>query len=262
MFIFTSGSSALLGRPRCGLSIWLSLLAIFNTLFWVYVHFSFHEKTDKTRKYSEVHHFRMLGVQSINTERASLSWWSAVFALTLETSAVIRFSRRLVNTDQLQLINPVFNLSVDAELISTDYSCSVCDRLRLISHIEVYSAHPHMDSLSPSVCDWITTLWRLVSVPLYLQERDGYLKAIWSHLSGKQISWACNVAQQNGDYRLSLLLPQVTGSTMSRRLLQEQLNDWEKLKVRPTDKQTGRQTSRQTSRETSRQGGRQAGRHH
>ena len=27
LFIFTSSSSALLGRPRCGLSIWLSLLA-------------------------------------------------------------------------------------------------------------------------------------------------------------------------------------------------------------------------------------------
>ena len=50
VFIFTSGSSALLGRPRCGLSIWLSLLAIFNTLFWVYVNF-FHKKTDKTRNY-------------------------------------------------------------------------------------------------------------------------------------------------------------------------------------------------------------------
>ena len=37
VFIFPSGSSALLGRPRCGLPIWLSLLAIFNTLFWVYV---------------------------------------------------------------------------------------------------------------------------------------------------------------------------------------------------------------------------------
>ena len=49
VFIFTSGSSALLGRPRCGLSIWLSLLAILNTLFWVYANL-FHEKTDKTRK--------------------------------------------------------------------------------------------------------------------------------------------------------------------------------------------------------------------
>ena len=47
-FIFTSGSSALLGRPRCGLSNWQSLLAVFNTLFRVSASFS-NEKTDKTR---------------------------------------------------------------------------------------------------------------------------------------------------------------------------------------------------------------------
>ena len=51
VFIFTSGSSALLGCPRCGLSIWLSLLAIFNTVFWVYANL-FHEKTGKSQKYS------------------------------------------------------------------------------------------------------------------------------------------------------------------------------------------------------------------
>ena len=76
VFIFTSGSSALLGRPHiCGLSIWLSLLAIFNTLFWVYINFFFHEKKDKTRKYSKAAIFircengcqRLLGAQSINT---------------------------------------------------------------------------------------------------------------------------------------------------------------------------------------------------
>ena len=38
--------------PTLCLSIWLSLLAIFNTLFWVYANI-FHEKTDKTRKYSK-----------------------------------------------------------------------------------------------------------------------------------------------------------------------------------------------------------------
>ena len=41
VFIFTSGSSALLWCPR----LWLSLLAIFNTLSWVNANF-FHEKTD------------------------------------------------------------------------------------------------------------------------------------------------------------------------------------------------------------------------
>ena len=75
VFLFTSDSWALLGRLHCGLSIWLSLLAIFNTLFWVYVNF-FHEKTDKTRKYSKSAIFlwyengrrRLLGAQSINSE--------------------------------------------------------------------------------------------------------------------------------------------------------------------------------------------------
>ena len=75
VFIFTSGSSALLGHPRYGLSIWLSLLAIFNTLLWVYANL-FHEETDKARKYSKSAIFiwnengrrRLLGAQSINTE--------------------------------------------------------------------------------------------------------------------------------------------------------------------------------------------------
>ena len=75
VFIFTSGSSALLGRPRCGLSIWLSLLVIFNTAFWIYA-FLFHEKTGKTREYSKSAIFVwykngrrwLLGAQSINSE--------------------------------------------------------------------------------------------------------------------------------------------------------------------------------------------------
>ena len=79
VFIFSRGSSALLvGHPRCGLSIWLSLFAIFNPLFWVYANV-FHEKTDKTRKYSKSAIFvryekgrrRLQGAQSINTERAT-----------------------------------------------------------------------------------------------------------------------------------------------------------------------------------------------
>ena len=80
VFIFTSGSSALLRRPRCGLLIWPLLLAIFNALCWVYVHF-LHEKTDKPRKYSKSTIFLwyknvcqwLLATQSINTVRASLN---------------------------------------------------------------------------------------------------------------------------------------------------------------------------------------------
>ena len=70
---FTSSSSALLGCPRCGLSIWLSLLATLNTLFWVYGKSFFHEKIDKARKYSKSAIFvwyengrrQLLGTQSI-----------------------------------------------------------------------------------------------------------------------------------------------------------------------------------------------------
>ena len=78
VFIFTSGTSSLLGHPRCGVSIWLSLLAIFDKLFWVYADL-FHEKTNKTREYSKSAIFiwyengcrRLLGAQSINSKRAS-----------------------------------------------------------------------------------------------------------------------------------------------------------------------------------------------
>ena len=72
VFIFTSGSSALLGWPCCGLSIWLSLLAIFNTLSWVYVNLS-HEKTSSNSAifvWYENGRRRILGAQSINTESA------------------------------------------------------------------------------------------------------------------------------------------------------------------------------------------------
>ena len=60
VFIFTSGSWALLGRPCCGLSIWLLLLAIFNTLFWVYA--------KKVSRENEQNGRRWFGAQSINAE--------------------------------------------------------------------------------------------------------------------------------------------------------------------------------------------------
>ena len=80
VFIFTSGSSALLGRPRCGLSIWLSILAIFNTLSWVYaIFFSWENtKTLGTTIFVQYEYVcrRLQDVQSINSERVSsrLHW--------------------------------------------------------------------------------------------------------------------------------------------------------------------------------------------
>ena len=104
MFIFTSGSSALLGHPRCGLSIWLSLLAIFNTLLWVYAN-RLHEKTDKTRKYSKSAIFAwyekgrpwLLGAQSINTERASLTYCAVVITPGTTFSLPSCFSCNITN---------------------------------------------------------------------------------------------------------------------------------------------------------------------
>ena len=76
VFIFTSGSSFRLGRTHCGFSIWLSLFAIFTTLYANL----FHEKTDKTQEYSKSTIFvryengrlQLLGAQSSNSDRASL----------------------------------------------------------------------------------------------------------------------------------------------------------------------------------------------
>ena len=60
VFIFISSSLALLERPRCGLSIWLSQLAIFDTLFRV-CQFLFSRENGQNKKILEVLHFRMIG---------------------------------------------------------------------------------------------------------------------------------------------------------------------------------------------------------
>ena len=91
IFIFTSSTSALLGHPRCGVSIWLSLLAIFDQLFWVYADL-FHEKTNKTREFSKSAIFiwyengcrRLLGVQSI-TARELLQEFQKLRKLPVST---------------------------------------------------------------------------------------------------------------------------------------------------------------------------------
>ncbi|XP_048584697.1 nuclear pore complex protein Nup98-Nup96 isoform X1 [Nematostella vectensis] len=62
-------------------------------------------------------------------------------------------------------------------------------------------------------------------------EDGDYLNAIFSHLTGQQISKASRLAQRHGDYRLSLLLSQATSSSAIRYLLQKQLSDWEQVKA-------------------------------
>ena len=67
--------------PTLWLLIWLLLLAIFNTLFWVYTIFFMRKQTkhkntlksDTIFIWYENDYRRLLGAQSINTEKASLS---------------------------------------------------------------------------------------------------------------------------------------------------------------------------------------------
>ena len=73
--------------------------------------------------------------------------------------------------------------------------------------------------------------WRLLYAITPFQESD-HVKSIFSYLTGKQISKACHTAQEHGDYRLSLLLSQVTGNSVTRNLVYKQLADWQELKVR------------------------------
>ena len=78
VFIFTYGSSALLGRP----TLWfidptVAILAIFNTLFWIYGNFS-HEKMDKTRKCSKTFSYKTKWPPTV-TRRAKHQYWEGFF---------------------------------------------------------------------------------------------------------------------------------------------------------------------------------------
>ena len=63
-----------------------------------------------------------------------------------------------------------------------------------------------------------------------IQDND-HLRIIFSLLTGKQINAACQVAQSNGDSRLSLLLAQSSGNMILRQWLLKQLDDWLEHKV-------------------------------
>ena len=114
LFIFTSGSSALLGCPHCGLSTWLLLLAIFKTLFWVYANLFFStRKWKKTWEYLKSTifvyingHRWLLGVQSINSERpltfkSTSTFLLAVFFSTTKINMPGFFPSHLLKECQL-----------------------------------------------------------------------------------------------------------------------------------------------------------------
>ena len=139
VFIFTSGSSALLGRPRCGLATGLSLLATFHTLFWVDANFFFffYEETDKTWKYSKSAIF----VWYENGRRWSVStcckkclrfWGSSPLALWMvfqlaSSMAVTAKSTRLWYSITLQRILRIWS--------NFWYDC--CDMSRLVRQARV-----------------------------------------------------------------------------------------------------------------------------
>ncbi|XP_061485203.1 nuclear pore complex protein Nup98-Nup96 isoform X2 [Rhineura floridana] len=64
-----------------------------------------------------------------------------------------------------------------------------------------------------------------------LAQNDNPAEAVFSYLTGKQISEACRLAQQSGDHRLALLLSQLVGSLEVRELLAMQLADWHQLQA-------------------------------
>ena len=52
-----------------------------------------------------------------------------------------------------------------------------------------------------------------------------------SLLSGNQISQACRLAQEAHDHRLALLVAQAAGADFPRKLLAEQLLNWNEQEV-------------------------------
>ncbi|CAF0852273.1 unnamed protein product [Brachionus calyciflorus] len=59
------------------------------------------------------------------------------------------------------------------------------------------------------------------------KNKENYLSAIFSYLSGNRLLDACNVAIENSDYRLALLISQSSGSNDTvRTMMKKQLNEW------------------------------------
>jgi nuclear pore complex protein Nup98-Nup96 len=72
---------------------------------------------------------------------------------------------------------------------------------------------------------------KIVFYSKHFFQDDNHLRIIFSLLTGKQINAACQVAQSNGDSRLSLLLAQSSGNMIVRQWLLKQLDDWLEHKV-------------------------------
>ncbi|RNA23314.1 nuclear pore complex Nup98-Nup96 isoform X1 [Brachionus plicatilis] len=59
------------------------------------------------------------------------------------------------------------------------------------------------------------------------KNKENYLNAIFSYLSGNRLLDACNIAVENSDYRLALLISQSSGSNDTvRAIMKKQLKEW------------------------------------
>lgn len=63
------------------------------------------------------------------------------------------------------------------------------------------------------------------------KDRKDYLNALFCHLTGKQISEACHLAQGSYDHRLALLLSQAGVNYIVKKLINKQLMNWEQNKA-------------------------------
>ena len=57
------------------------------------------------------------------------------------------------------------------------------------------------------------------------------MSVIFSLLSGKKVTEACNVARENKEIRLAFLLAQVSGDHHLKEYMKNQLSQWEERNV-------------------------------
>ncbi|KAK3891422.1 hypothetical protein Pcinc_004721 [Petrolisthes cinctipes] len=92
----------------------------------------------------------------------------------------------------------------------------------IISRARVEAVSQWLESVSESVVQ------KEVMMALAAEQgHEGYLDAIFSHLTARQISSACVISQDKGDHHLALLLSQVCfGQDAPRQFLAQQLANW------------------------------------
>ncbi|XP_014858981.1 PREDICTED: nuclear pore complex protein Nup98-Nup96 [Poecilia mexicana] len=80
--------------------------------------------------------------------------------------------------------------------------------------------------------DWLACgAARRVEEEVALAGKGRHTEALFSYLTGRRVSEACQLAQREGDHRLALLLSQASGSRVCRQLLDLQLADWSRTQT-------------------------------